>query len=218
MEKKYELTDETIEVEGHTLYRIRAVRDFYYHYHRENSLDDMFVRVTAGKLGGFVESESNLSHQGACWLRPEAMAYGGARILDNAIAEGDYLRRTPTLIRGAVVKGDSAIKGCVILTVPAWQNNSRGEWCSPVTIDNSIIMNTLLSVTEKDTICCKVKDSVIIGGDFEFEERDEVDYFYNKFFLTGSKIYYQRTDCTRPLTNTLAELFGYEYDVLERDS
>ncbi|EJF84065.1 hypothetical protein MCU_00733 [Bartonella elizabethae Re6043vi] len=28
MEKKYELTDETIEVDGHTLHRIRALKDF----------------------------------------------------------------------------------------------------------------------------------------------------------------------------------------------
>ena len=47
MSKKYELTDETMEWEGHTLHRIKALRDF----------ND----VKAGDLGGWVESEDNLS-------------------------------------------------------------------------------------------------------------------------------------------------------------
>lgn len=50
MEKKYILTDETIKVNGKTLYRIKALREF--------------SNVKAGDLGGFVESESNLSHDG----------------------------------------------------------------------------------------------------------------------------------------------------------
>ncbi|EJF81205.1 hypothetical protein MCQ_00483, partial [Candidatus Bartonella washoeensis Sb944nv] len=42
--KKYEFTDETIEVNGRTLYRIRALKDFW--------------QVKAGDLGGFIEHES----------------------------------------------------------------------------------------------------------------------------------------------------------------
>lgn len=42
--KKYELIDESIRRLGVTLYRIRALRDFW--------------NVTAGKLGGFVQSNT----------------------------------------------------------------------------------------------------------------------------------------------------------------
>ena len=49
--KKYKLTDETIEVEGKTLYRIEALKEF-----RD---------VLPGVKGGFVESEKNLSHEGS---------------------------------------------------------------------------------------------------------------------------------------------------------
>ena len=45
--KKYELTDEIIEVEGKKLYRIRALVDIPKH------------DVKIGDLGGFVESEEN---------------------------------------------------------------------------------------------------------------------------------------------------------------
>ncbi|WP_273788992.1 hypothetical protein [Bartonella sp. ML70XJBT] len=53
MEKKYELTDETIWIYGNKLtYRIRALRDFAY--------------IKAGTLGDFIEKERNLSHDGNC--------------------------------------------------------------------------------------------------------------------------------------------------------
>ena len=52
--KKYELTEEAIVVDGHKLHRIRALKDF--------------ADVKAGDLGGYVESEDNLSHEGNCWV------------------------------------------------------------------------------------------------------------------------------------------------------
>ena len=61
MSKKYELTDETMEWEGHTLHRIKALRDF----------ND----VKAGDLGGWVESEDNLSQYEKCWLCDNARIY-----------------------------------------------------------------------------------------------------------------------------------------------
>ncbi len=61
-EKKYEFTDETIEVDGYILHRIRALRDF--------------GSVHAGDLGGFIESEDNLSHDGTCWVHFGAWVYG----------------------------------------------------------------------------------------------------------------------------------------------
>lgn len=54
--KKFILTDETIEIFGATLHRIKAVRSF--------------GNVKEGDLGGFIEKEENLSQSGsACiWL------------------------------------------------------------------------------------------------------------------------------------------------------
>ena len=70
MSKKYELTDETMEWEGHILHRIKALRDFNY--------------VKAGDLGGWVESEDNLSQYEKCWLCDDARVYGNAIVCDNA--------------------------------------------------------------------------------------------------------------------------------------
>ncbi|MBX4335800.1 hypothetical protein [Bartonella raoultii] len=69
--KKYEFTNETRCVAGHTLHRIKAIRDF--------------GDVKAGSLGGFIEKESNLSHDGNCWVANEARVYNNALVSDNAL-------------------------------------------------------------------------------------------------------------------------------------
>ncbi|WP_396583953.1 hypothetical protein [Bartonella grahamii] len=71
MEKKYELTDETTEVDGKTLHRIRALRDF--------------GGIKADDLGGLIEHEGNLSHEGNCWIWYKACVFGDARVYGNAL-------------------------------------------------------------------------------------------------------------------------------------
>ena len=68
--KKYKLTDETIQVGGHTLHRIEALKDF--------------SDIKNGDKGGFIESEENLSHDGDCWVYDTAKVWEGARVFDNA--------------------------------------------------------------------------------------------------------------------------------------
>ena len=70
VDKKYELTKKTIKQDGHTLHRIRALKDF----------ND----VKAGDLGGWVESEDNLSQEGNCWVYRNAKVYDDAEVSDNA--------------------------------------------------------------------------------------------------------------------------------------
>lgn len=65
-ERKYEPIDELAFYKGHTLYRIRALRDF--------------GDVKKGDLGGFIERESNLSHLGDCWIYDNAIVYDFARV------------------------------------------------------------------------------------------------------------------------------------------
>ena len=109
--KKYELTDETIEFYGRTLHRIRACRDF---------VTIAGEQVEAGDLGGFVETEKNLSHNGACWVYGNAKVFGNARVYGDAEIYGnaeiqtsqDYITISPIGSRNDVTtfyKTDSGI-------------------------------------------------------------------------------------------------------------
>ena len=70
MSKKYKLTDETINLNGVTLYRIEALK--------------YFGEIKKGDKGGFIESENNLTHEGDAWVSDSAHVYGDACVFDNA--------------------------------------------------------------------------------------------------------------------------------------
>lgn len=72
MTRKHELTDETKVFDGVTVHRIRAL------------INIPRYGVKVGDLGGFVEKESNLSHNGDCWVFNNAFIYGRARIYGDA--------------------------------------------------------------------------------------------------------------------------------------
>ena len=66
MNKKYGLTNIAMEFGGRTLYRIIALKNF--------------ADVEAGDLGGWVETENNLSQEGDCWIYNEAKCLDDSRI------------------------------------------------------------------------------------------------------------------------------------------
>ena len=97
-ENKYELTDETIEWKGHILHRIKALKDF-----RCNGFS-----ITTGQLGGFIESESNLSQEGNCWVNYNASIYGDAKVYENAILLDDSFAHDNARIHGNAIIHDEA--------------------------------------------------------------------------------------------------------------
>lgn len=77
MGAKYELTTDTIDVGAVTLYRIRALRDI------------PGACVLAGDIGGYIESEENLGHEGDAWVYGSAQVYGDAQVYGAAQVSGD---------------------------------------------------------------------------------------------------------------------------------
>ncbi|WP_142417020.1 hypothetical protein [Bartonella massiliensis] len=75
--KKYEFTNESFTFDGIILHRIRALRDF--------------ADVKAGSLGGFIESEDNLSHEGNCWVYDNACVVKSGRVYENARVFGNAI-------------------------------------------------------------------------------------------------------------------------------
>ena len=70
--KKYVLTNNTRTIGNTTLYQIKALRSF--------------ANVNEGDLGGWIQSENNLSHEGNAWVS------GNAAISGNAWVSGDDVR------------------------------------------------------------------------------------------------------------------------------
>lgn len=95
-DKKYRLTDESIEVDDKTLYRIEALKDF--------------GDVRKGDKGGFVESDKNLSQEGDCWVCGDAKVCGNAEVYGNALVRGDAEVCGNAKVYGnAEVRGDAKI-------------------------------------------------------------------------------------------------------------
>lgn len=74
MNKKYELTEECKIVGGIKLFRIKAL--------------ESFSDISKGQMGGFVESENNLSHRDDAWVYDDAKVCGDAQVYGNAQVYG----------------------------------------------------------------------------------------------------------------------------------
>lgn len=104
MNKKFHLSDEKINYEGKTLYRIQAKCD-------------IGGSVRQGDKGGWVQSESNLSDNGTCWI------YDDAKVMDNA-----YVDKHASVYNEAVISGNA-----VITDLSCVYNNSR--------IDGNVVLS-----------------------------------------------------------------------------
>ena len=95
--RKFELTDETLHlVEGGVLYRIRALIDIPRH------------GVKVGDIGGWVEREDNLTHEGEAWVGGDALVYEDAWVGDRA-----YVYEDAQVYGLAHVYGDAQVFGNV---------------------------------------------------------------------------------------------------------
>ena len=73
--KKYRLTGNHINIGSRILYQIEALKDF--------------GDVKAGDLGGYIESEENLSQYDIAWVYGDAQVLGNAQVFDNARVYGN---------------------------------------------------------------------------------------------------------------------------------
>lgn len=105
MNKKYELTEDTIVYRGKELHRIKALRDF--------------GDVKKGSLGGFIESEDNLSHEGDCWIYDDSFAYANSKVCDTSSIHGYSKVCDCELYDNSEINGDSKINNVIM------HNNSK---------------------------------------------------------------------------------------------
>lgn len=117
MDRKYELLkDNYINYEGKILYRIRALRDF--------------SNVKAGDVGGYVQSEDNLSHKGDCWVYYNAKVFNSAKIHDNAKVRGN-----------AQIYGDAEVFGSARIHGNAKIYDEAGIFDNATVFENARVCN-----------------------------------------------------------------------------
>lgn len=99
MNKKYILTDETRLVEGRTLHRIKALAGF----------DTGFLKVKAGELGGWIQWEGNLSHEGTAWVFDDACIMDSGKIVNSAKVYETAIVRDKAVVAGTAVVCEHAL-------------------------------------------------------------------------------------------------------------
>ena len=105
--KKFELTTESITFLGRTLFRIKALISF--------------GNVKAGELGGYIEKEGNLSHEGNAWVCGNAEVYGDAEVCDNARVCGNaWVCGNARVYGDAEVCGNARVYGDAEVCGDAW--------------------------------------------------------------------------------------------------
>lgn len=169
--KKYELTNESVEIEGVTVYRIKALKDF--------------ADVKKGDLGGFVEKENNLSHEGNCWVHGNAVVcdnakvshdalvfgnatvYGNAKIFSNATVFGNAkVYGNATVFGNAKIFGDATLCDNTLIRGNAWvSGNAMVSGDVRVSGDTKIFDTAEILDTAEIKSAYVVTDDACIGSE-----------------------------------------------------
>ena len=167
MEKnKFELTEEAIQCNEHTLHRIKALKDF--------------GNVKKGDLGGFVESENNLSQHGECWIDNEAKVYDEARVSDNAKVYGNA-----HVFGKAQVFGNAEVYDNAQVFDNAWAYDSAVVCGDAKVYDNAQVFDkALVSGNAKVYGNAKINGYAEICGNAEVKSINDYAVFKN-FWSSG---------------------------------
>ena len=167
MSKKYKLTDETINLNGVTLYRIEALK--------------YFGEIKKGDKGGFIESENNLAHEGDAWVSDNAHVYGNACVFDNSQVYGN-----------AFVSGYAQVYGDAFVYGNAWlydntrvcgyarvADNARVYGDANVCDDSSVFGSALVYDNAHVYGDALVRGYACVCGDAEISNKSDYIVFQN---------------------------------------
>lgn len=186
MSKKFELVKEKyIELkDGRKLYQIRALREI------QN--ERMIVSIKKGELGGYVESEKNLSQEGNSWISQSA------RVYENALVKDGSLVGNKVIVRGNAAIEDDAYVRAMSIGKTIIEDNARIGGISTVGLEDpfvvfnhkgtrirgnsAILGNTMIDRTDvKDSV---IRDVHITACDVE----KSIIYADYDLFMTSSSI------------------------------
>ena len=134
--QKYEFTGETKDIHNCTVRKIRRISD--------------------GEIGGWIESEANLNHEGDCWIGENACVTGNARVSHNARVFGD------ALVSGSAWVSDNArVSGDAIVSDTARVSNNAKVSGDAMVCGNARVSGDVM--VTGDAIVCG--NAIITGND-----------------------------------------------------
>ena len=105
--RKYEMTDEK---------KIYRFEDYYTELRRIRAMRDIPEHgVKKGDMGGWIESEENLSQEGCCWIGDEATVCANAKVEHGAIVRGHA-----AVVGDAWVQDKAIVDGYAVVSEGAW--------------------------------------------------------------------------------------------------
>ena len=168
-DKKYELVPETIrEFYSKPMYRIRALKDF--------------SDVKKGDLGGYIESEENLSHEGICWIYDASIVGLGGKVIDNAI-----VKSFSTVINGSEISDDAIVEKSSVIDEYSVVSDQSRVTKSIMVGGSAVLFKSVVnsgSLLEEGSVVCNatVGPNVNIsnGADISFDVSRNEDYVVYK--------------------------------------
>lgn len=168
-DKKYELVHETVhKFYSIPMYRIRALKDF--------------SDVKKGDLGGYVESEENLSQLGNCWIYDDSIVGLGSAVLNNAIVRG-----SSRIINGSEISDNAIVENESVIDESSTVSD-QSRVINSIVINSSDIMGKSV-VNEKSLIehGSSVRNAIVgygtyikNGADIQFDVNSDGDYVVYK--------------------------------------
>ena len=150
--KKYELTEDTIIVNGYILHRIIAIIDF--------------GDIKKGDIGGWIENERSLDQNGNAWVSGNAQVYGDARVYGDALVSGDaWVYGNARVFGNAQVYGNARVSGNAdyIVFKNFWSSGRYFTW----TRSNNMWIVGCFFGTGEELIKKAYKDSDVSGREYE---------------------------------------------------
>ena len=167
MEKKYKLTDKTINLNGATLYRIEALKDF--------------GEIKKGDKGGFIESENNLAHDGDAWVSDNAHVYGDACVFDNArVYNNAFVSGYAQVYGNAFVYGNAWLYDNARVCGYAWVSDNARVYGDANVCDDSSVFGSAC-VYDNARVCgdALVRGYACVCGDAEISNKSDYIVFQN---------------------------------------
>ena len=149
-DKKYKLIENDFRIipnDSRKVYRIMALRDF--------------ANVKKGDLGGYIEKEENLSHNGNAWVYDKGIVCDNAVVRQNAIVLDNAIVRNQAIVYGnATIRGEAVVSGNALVKDSAMLCNSACAGANSIVKGNSVMAG-----------CSVINDYADIGGDVFCDDR-----------------------------------------------